>query len=618
MKRKLLLVSLTLWTFTISYSCKKNKLDEEKLTANISQKTIAINSNPNQSTTIGTNEQEFNELKDASQEGRRLRINYWNWTDFDPTGFYVPANTTLTLNVEQLAGTTLPKLLIGTYYRYKGTQSNEPLIVQLTAGLNTISSGQYGGMLWIRYTTTGTPTSKAKITFNSGHLRVPIFIKNQTTQADWDNQLATYTAPDVLLIGDRVYQLYSRTRAQGYQPQNNNAVLTTADRIWDLENYFTGIDGSATQHQPHVHNRILVTETDYTTGGGAAYAYYYGIYFTPNYCDEAFTSKIGDINGWSVWHEMGHQHQQDVWTWSTLSEVTNNILSLFIERSMGVSPSRLKRDNRWPAVSTYLADTSPTKDFNTSTNINSAGPWIRLYMFQQLWLTYGDNFFIQLNKKARVDNPTITTDAAKMRWFMLSACTISGKNLTNFFRKWGFLVSESVYTEIANLNLPQPAIEPSTINEDNVGLIENGATYKLVSAVNNSSVIDLNSYTPVNGTLVSLYQNNTPSTINQQWKLRSAGNGYFTFKSLVDTTKVLDVTGGVSTNGTQIEVYNSNNGNAQKWALKYVGDGYYNLSPACATGSNMDVNGGYSANGTKIQIWTASTANAQKFKLVKQ
>lgn len=466
MKKMYTIIALITTVMVSSISCQKATLTEQNSSTVLAPASATQGSNPDLLKTVGTDVQEFNELKDAEQERGRMRIKYWRWTDFDPTGFYIPANSTLTINVQQLAGTALPKLIIGTYYRYMTAQQGDqahidPPIFQLTAGVNTISSGKYGGMIWIRFTTTGIPSSKARITFNSGHQRVPVFIKNSTTQASWNEELSTYTSPDVLLIGDRVYQVYSRTKAQEFQPQDNNAVLTTLDRVWNLENHLSGLDGSAPQHQVSVHNRILITETDRPSG--LAWAYYYGVYFTSPYVNLMATNKVA-TEGWGIWHEMGHEHQQDVWTWDALGEVTNNIHALYVERSLGISPSRLKRGNNWPAALAYLADNSASKDFNSNvTPIND--PFIRLCMFHQLWLAYGDNFYIQVHKKARTDNPTVSSDIDKMRWFMLAACTISGKDLTNFFKKWGLKPGASVYSEIAALSLPQPTVDPSTLSE---------------------------------------------------------------------------------------------------------------------------------------------------------
>lgn len=418
---------------------------------------LMASSNPNLYTTIGSNVQDFTELKSGPAEATRLNMGA-PWSDFDPTGFYLSPNTTMQISVQQLSGTTRPKILIGTYSRYAA--KNNPQEFSLSTGTNNITADQYGGLVWVRFVTSGTPSSTVRITFVSGHVRTPVYIKNQTTSTDWASQLATYTtSPDVVLIGTRVYQVYSRARALDTQSQDNNYVLSKADQTMDVEDSFSGIDGSAPQHQANIHQRILMTESD---GTGWMAATHYRTRYVTAAASAAFTSTLGGVDGWGPWHELGHMHQQQAWKWSTLGEVTVNIYSLAVERAMGVTPSRLKRDNRWPAVSTYLANTSPTKDFNGSiTN----GEWIRLYMFHQLWLAYGDNFYKQLHKETRVELPVVSTDAEKMRYFMLKACTVSGKNLTNFFRKWGFLVNESVYTEIAALGLPQPTVEPSTLNE---------------------------------------------------------------------------------------------------------------------------------------------------------
>lgn len=462
MKHKNLFLCVACSGLLSLFGCKKDSqsTQEEKTSGLVNNRvTQAVVSPASASfslTTIGSDIQEFNELKSAGSENTRLGLGF-TWSDFAPTGFHLPPNATVQLNVEQLAGSTRPQLLIGTYSRYLSKWN--PQSIQLTAGVNNITTDAYGGLLWVRFGTSGTPSSRVRITFVSGHQRVPVYIKNQTT--DWANQLSTYaTAPDVVLVGDRVYQVYSRTRALNTQSQDNNYVLTKADQIMNAEDDISGLDGSAPQHQPNVHTRVLMTETDNPDGWMTATAY--RTYYVNAAASSPFTASIGSSSGWGPWHELGHMHQQQAWKWSGLGEVTVNIYSLAAERSMGVTPSRLKRDNIWPQALTFLANNKRNKDFNAAF---SNDVWIRLCMFHQLWLAYGDNFYKQLHKQTRVELPAVSTDAQKMRYFMLKACTISGHNLTNFFKKWGFKVDSSVYAEIANLGLPQPTVEPSTLSE---------------------------------------------------------------------------------------------------------------------------------------------------------
>lgn len=444
------------------FGCKKDSqsMQEEKspgLVNNHTTQSVVSPANVSLNlTTIGSDIQEFNELKSAGSENTRLGLGA-PWSDFNPTGFYLAPNATLQVNLEQLAGSAKPQILVGTYSRY--TAKWNPQSIQLVAGVNNVTADANGGLVWVRFGTSGTPSSQVRLTFVSGQQRVPVYIKNQTT--DWANQLNTYTSsPDVIMLGDRVIQVYSRTRALNTQNQDNNYVLTKADQTMDVEDAFSGIDGSAPQHQPNVNPRILMTETD-DPGIWMVATSYRTAYYT-DAASAPFTASIGNVNGWGPWHELGHMHQQQAWKWSGLGEVTVNIYSLAVERAMGVTPSRLKRDNVWPQALTFLANNKRNKDFNGSF---SNDVWIRLCMFQQLWLAYGDNFYKQLHKQTRVELPAVSTDEQKMRYFMLKACTISGHNLTNFFKKWGFKVNASIYTEIANLGLPQPTVEPSTLSE---------------------------------------------------------------------------------------------------------------------------------------------------------
>ncbi|MCF3110800.1 M60 family metallopeptidase [Niabella sp. CC-SYL272] len=409
---------------------------------------------------IGSEVQEFSEKTDAFKESvDRLRQGN-PWSDFEPTGFYLPPNTTLTLKVEQLEGTRLPKLLIGTYSF--DTLRWDPLSVQLTAGLNTISAEPLGGLLWIRYTTTAVPGAKVRITFQTGAVRAPVFIKDQTT--DWQAQLSAYTrSPAALLLNKNVYLVFKRSRALNTGSDAANFILQTIDKGVDNgENYISGLDGSAPEHQLPTH-KILMTESNKRDLWGAAS--YYRTWFAPGLMDEALTASKIIASGWGAWHELGHMRQQQAWKWSTLGEVTVNIYTMAAERAInGGGATRLKGTPTTNAMN-FLALADPNKDFNSNAQM-ADGNFTRLFMFHQLWLAFGDQFYINLHKQTRLEKPNLSADADKMRYFMLKACTISGKNLTDFFRKWGFRANESVYTEMANMGLPEPDIDPSTLKDE--------------------------------------------------------------------------------------------------------------------------------------------------------
>ena len=458
--KKIHLVLFCLAVCTSMFACQKEILQS----GTFKEPTVyqAAN-NSNSKTNIGKNVQEFTEQEDPEKERDRLGFEHWLWADFEPTGFYVPANSKFSLTVDQIQGSQLPSLLIGTYYLNE-TYTSEPTIVQLNAGKNTLNSGAKGGILWIRYGNMNPTSSKVRITFNSGHQKVPTFIKGMTTQTDWKAQLSNYRTPDVLLVGDRVMQVYRRSYAQRIASQDNNNVLQLADQIWDWENQLMGLDNSSPQHRNHTNNRVLMVQDADDTPYGA-YAYLYGMAYGPTTLAGAFTPEITS-DGWGTWHEMGHLHQQYIWTWSTLDEVTNNIYALHVERKLGISPSNLKVYNRYEPAFEFINNTSSKKDFNTMTG-SYDDHFTRLVLFQQLYLAFGEEFFIEVNKRGRLEpRNTAMTDKEKMSWFMKTACQVTGRNLTTFFRKWGFRVNESVYATIAGYGYPNPTVEPSTLSED--------------------------------------------------------------------------------------------------------------------------------------------------------
>ncbi len=172
----------------------------------------------------------------------------------------------------------------------------------------------------------------------------------------------------------------------------------------------------------------------------------------------AFTPLIIS-EGWGPWHELGHFHQQASWTWKQLGEVTVNIYSLAAERALGVTPTRLLRENAWPRARRFLG--MADKDFNSDADCDV---WVRLCMFRQLWLAYGDYMFHQIHRQTREENPVFRNDDEKIRYFLVKVCRVTGHDLSMFFRTWG-LHASTTYDEIATWRLPEPAADLCSLQD---------------------------------------------------------------------------------------------------------------------------------------------------------
>lgn len=258
----------------------------------------------------------------------------------------------------------------------------------------------------------------------------------------------------------RAFMVFSRENALDWQDNDQDLVLNTADLILDAEDNISGLDGTSETHRRNT-NQFLMTQAE----DGWMYATNFRTAFSAGAAKYAFTPLItgrlpNSGDAWGIWHELGHLHQQP-WTWSGLGEVTVNIYSLAAQRALNV-PNSLSSDTAFiNRVKAHLASSDANKNFNA----DSVDVWIRLYMFHQLWLAYGDSFYQQLHKQTREEKPDFNhEDAAAMQYFMRKACQISGKDLTGFFKKWG-LKNDSAYAAIRALNLPAPVQDPSVLTD---------------------------------------------------------------------------------------------------------------------------------------------------------
>ena len=403
---------------------------------------------------------QLNEVASAAYESDRL-LNTPT-PDFRVTGFYAPAHAQLNVQVNgTLALNSTVKLLVGTYSRYNNG-GRDPTFFNLKPGSNTLTVGDFGGLVYIQYTVYAHPVANHALTFTfgDGFVPAPHYVLGQSTKADWKKQLSTYkSTPDVVMESKRAFMVFSRENALAWQDNDQDVVLNTADQILDAEDHISGLDCSSETHRRNT-NQFLMTQAE----DGWMYATNFRTAFSANAAKFAFTPLItGKLpnsgDAWGIWHELGHLHQQP-WTWSGLGEVTVNIYSLAAKRSLGVTPAGLANDTAKNSTLAYLAQANAAKNFNT----DNISVWVKLYMFHQLWLAYGDSFYQQLHKITRKEKPTLDTDAKKMRYFMLKACVISGKDLTVFFKKWG-LQADAVYADIAALNLSSPTTDPSTLTD---------------------------------------------------------------------------------------------------------------------------------------------------------
>ena len=375
--------------------------------------------------------------------------------DFVPTGIALAPGATLDISVDLTTGSTLPRVLLGTYSRHKSLWN--PQEQQLSLGNNKlVNNSSKERLVYIRYIGED-PDSEAKIAIKGGR-KVPFYKLGETSHEDFVEMLDICECRDAQLYGQKAIVVASVANMKKYKNQDWNELLHILDRIIETEDYIDGLDASAQSHIPS-RNRYLLTESDDTDFWMAA-TWYRTFYFQNEAIDFVLDINKLKNEGWGPWHELGHQHQLDNITWNQVVEVTVNIYSLAVERSFGHT-SRLKRDNIWELADNYLRIPIADRDYNS----DEVGPFLRLALYQQLWLHYGDEFYINLHKLVRVENKSLDSQEEKMAYFMLKASEVAGNNLKAFFKEWGFILDDQHFDALDALNLPNPSLDITTLRE---------------------------------------------------------------------------------------------------------------------------------------------------------
>jgi len=400
----------------------------------------------------------------AYQEADRLGI-WFPASDFEPLGLYLSPDQSIEIDVKNIRGNSHPKLLVGTYSRYK--YEDVPTVYELTTGSNTITD-PLGGLLYLQYVTEDVPSGEVQVTIAGGS-PIPSYVLGESTHNGWLKQLNAMNYEDVQFVSNRTIVVVSKATALQYKDEDQDSILRILDEAWEIEDYISGIDGSSDLHKPNMH-KILITEIaekDLDFGLAAeAYRILVPTKAVKNIMDPAHASS----EAWGLWHEMGHHHQALNWDWNEVDEVTVNIYSLACLYGFDGTITWLKGNQIWDVIAEYLKSPIEERNFNKNKTIGGKG---RLAMFRQLWMAFGDEFYIEVHQLAREDNakadPRIeardeNTDN-QMANFMVLSSQASGYDLTNFFREWGFILPQEDYDALDALNLPDPEIDLISLRE---------------------------------------------------------------------------------------------------------------------------------------------------------
>lgn len=389
--------------------------------------------------------------------------------DYQPSGLYVRKGERVLLNVSNLGQEYDLSSMIG--FKPMWGNRNRTQEDQLSNGTNTITATQDGILSFIFVKREGYDTRPSTVKINvKGGKAFPLYKLNRSNLANWENDLKIMTdAPFVQLISDKAlititYKDYLRT------PIRNIAEsFKIIHQVIDWEDELAGFDNS-TPENAKTRNRMHYLIDLYSTPKESESYYMYASSYFIGMKRDNFTDLTEKLNReWAIWHETGHTHQQDSWTWNSIGEISVNLFSLYVQEKFGL-PSRLgwieggEAKTTFNKAKAYVAQ--PNKNYLSQNEDDYNELFSKLVMFHQLKSVYGWDSIKRLHQYFR-KTPYVqagnVTDAEKANRFVLAMCIVTRNNLIPFFKKWGLNIDAATTRKIDNLKLPLPSVDPSKI-----------------------------------------------------------------------------------------------------------------------------------------------------------
>lgn len=367
---------------------------------------------------------------------------------------------------------------------------------KLNEGLNIVNL-EKGGHAYIQYFTKDNPDSYSPITvhFPTGKVNGYFDITRGDTNSHFNYLLDNAISPIMDIRGEYIQVAFPVDSLKRFAYSKGVELINNFDTIAALQREFIGWNKEKISPKNHVLARINYHYYMFRDRDGVAYI---------DWAMRMVADPASIIKGdpcWGFSHELGHVLQmRPQLTWGGMTEVSNNILTLYSTTMLG-NRSRISAENRYNEARetildkgiSYLSFPGENNGGNQYGGGKNTDVFHRLVPFWQLHLYFSEQgypeFYPDLMIAMRSREPLAVGDRNKdylnMLEFCRLACEVSQTDLTEFFDRWGFfyvgkievndyakysydILEEDVAAvkkAIADMNLPKPEVD-ITLLED--------------------------------------------------------------------------------------------------------------------------------------------------------
>jgi hypothetical protein len=352
--------------------------------------------------------------------------------------------------------------------------------ITLKPGLNVIGVKISGNAYLSYYDDHAEKAPKIAVHFPTGKVN-GYFDGTRQTNADWDRLLDNAVSPIMDARGRHIQVAYPVSWFKTYTRGKGVELIRNYDTM--LHHHFTLL--GLVKYDKVPKNRIMARVNFnyymFRDGDGVAYL---GDKSTMGMVADPARVIAGDPC-WGFCHEAGHVLQMPQITWGGMTEVSNNLFTLYSGGKMGNS-SRLKAQKSYASARKTIIEANPKISYLADPDV-----FHRLVPLWQLHLYFTRNgrpdFYpdVMERMRHRPDAGKGNDSIRNQFEFVKLCCDVGETDLTDFFDKWGFLWAGSVSVGdygnynftispklvedtkayIASKNYKKPAIDITTVED---------------------------------------------------------------------------------------------------------------------------------------------------------
>jgi hypothetical protein len=346
----------------------------------------------------------------------------------------------------------------------------------LTTGMNKIKAANTGLMYIMYYTETGTEPS-VKINIATGTVN-GYFDSRKHKKEDWKRLLDKATFRHFDVIGQYASMTFETEAFREYTP-DGLGLINQYDKLVSMEQEFMGLFDYNKAYKNHAYFLVINDSYMYATS-------YYTAFNAGTQSSILDYQKFTTTDAcWGPAHELGHVHQtRPGLRWIGMTEVTNNIHSLYIQTSWGVT-SRLITDKVYDkAFKNLLNKGIPHNE--------GSDVWVKLVPFWQLKLYMMDvlgkkdfykNIYEAIRNQPEVDTSKLTDGYYQLNFVKL-ACQSANLDLTSFFEAWGFLTP-------ADITIDDYSTQKFTITQEQIDRVKAEIAAKKYPKPKHNNIFDI-------------------------------------------------------------------------------------------------------------------------------